>query len=142
MADISPSEQQFRDDLGKPDFLAGECRGIWRVDMDARCWPEVIMIVKSDSGREYTVCFQCEGYPAIPTAHLWDAEKNCVLRLDATNCSKKMRMLLSQQPQAFYLPCDRQWHRHNDWHIKYPDRQWDKMRGIVSYLEQLCDELD
>ena len=137
---MSPSEQRFRGDLEKLDFLAGESQEIWRVD--AIRWPDVIVVIKSDSGREYTVRFQCEAYPDAPTAQLWDAVKNCVSIPNVANCSARMQKLLSNHPPAFYMPCDRQYQGYSDWDAQYANQQWDNQRGIVSYLEQLQSELD
>ena len=141
-ADMLPDEQQFRADMEKPDFLLGKCQGRWRVDSIS--WPRVIMAVTSASGTEYSVRFQCDGYPEAPTAAPWDTARDCMARPVNNPISGKMEKVLSQLENkgAFYLPCDRQWQGYSNWATQYPDQLWNRDQGIASYLGVLCDALD
>ena len=135
-----PDERALMEDLGKPAFRLGQCEGRWRLLTVG--WPIALISITAKDGREYTLRFDCTGYPQKPpTAGPWDPIRNVRLENDRWPRSQGGRLGAVFRPDwkngtALYLPCDRlSIVGHDNWKTEMPSKIWRPNEGIVHYLE-------
>lgn len=136
----APDERAFRADVAKANFRLGQLEGRWRlVDIT---WPFALIGVTAKDGHEYTLRFECSGYPqSAPTAGPWDPEKNAILAFDKwpKNAGGRVGAVFNtgwKQGTALYLPCDREaFAGHDNWRTQMPSKIWSAAEGIIQYLE-------
>lgn len=143
----SPDERAFRADLAQPKFRLGHLDGRWRL-IDV-AWPHASIGVTAKDGREYSLRFDCTGYPQVPpTAGPWDLEHNQILPFDRWPKSSGGRVGAVfnngwKGGTALYLPCDREAIAgHDHWRAEMPSKIWRPVDGIVQYLELVHELLN
>src|SRR6266436_6245623 len=136
---MKPDESVLREDLAKPAFRLGQTEGRWRLISIA--WPVALIGVFAKDGVEFVLRFECTGYPAAPTAGLWDSQSNGSLVAGRWPRSKGGRVGAVFNPgwkqgAALYLPCDRESIvGHDNWRTEFPSQIWVPSKGIAFYLE-------
>ena len=125
-------------------FLAGASKGRWRlIDLN---WPIAFIEVGARDDRCFTLRFECSGYPdTAPTATLWNIATN--QQLDATRWPRGGRVSNVFNPNwkggtALYIPCDRESiPGHGNWLSEHPWLIWNPSRGLLQYIEAVCEIL-
>lgn len=125
-------------------FLAGAAKGRWRLVQVL--WPMVHVEISARDGRRFTLRFECTGYPEVaPTATLWDACSQ--QQLPAALWPRGGRVSQVFNPSwkggaALYLPCDRESiPGHANWLSEHPSLIWNSTRGLLQYVEAVCEVL-
>lgn len=125
-------------------FLAGVVKGRWRL-VDLK-WPVAFIEVGACDGRRFTLRFECSGYPDIaPTATLWDFASGQLL--PAARWPRGGRVSQVFNPgwkggAALYIPCDREsFPGHENWLSEHPWLIWNPSRGLLQYIEAVCEIL-
>jgi hypothetical protein len=125
-------------------FMAGAAKGRWRL-IDLR-WPIIFIEVSACDGRRFTLRFECSGYPEIaPTATLWDLGSG--QQLVAVRWPRGGRVSNVFNPNwkggtALYIPCDRESiPGHMNWQSEHPWLIWNPSRGLLQYIEAVCEIL-
>jgi hypothetical protein len=125
-------------------FLAGVARGRWRLVQWQ--WPLAYIEVGARDGRRFTLRFDCTGYPdQAPTAMLWDMSAQ--QQLPATLWPRGGRVSQVFNPgwkggSALYIPCDRlSIEGHSNWLSEHPWLIWNPTRGLLQYVEAVCETL-
>ncbi|ABD68935.1 hypothetical protein Rfer_1200 [Rhodoferax ferrireducens T118] len=125
-------------------FLAGAAKCRWRLVQVQ--WPLVYIEVGARDGRRFTLRFECTGYPeAAPSATLWDSGSQ--QQLPAALWPRGGRVSQVFNPgwkggAALYLPCDRESiPGHSNWLTEHPWLIWNPSRGLLQYIEAVCEVL-
>lgn len=144
---MAPDERALRADIAKPTFRVGEACQRWR--LLAIAWPYVFIAVRAKDGKEFTLRFDCQGFPAAPpTASPWDMARNAILARDLWPRSRGGRLGAVFNPDwkrgtALYLPCDRESIAgHDQWRVQMPSKIWRPAGGLVQYLELVHELLN
>lgn len=125
-------------------FLAGVAKGRWRlVEFQ---WPIALIEVGARDGRRFTLRFECSGYPdQAPTATLWDMATQRQLSADRWPRGGRVSQIFKPDwkgGSALYIPCDRQSiEGHSAWFSEYPWLIWNPARGLLQYIEAVCETL-
>lgn len=136
-------KEELVDHLRSGRFLAGAAKGRWRL-IDLK-WPIAFIEVVACDGRSFTLRFECSGYPDIaPTATLWDLASG--RQLDANLWPRGGRVSQVFRPTwkggALYIPCDRvSMQGHANWQTEFPWLIWNPSRGLLQYIEAICEIL-
>jgi hypothetical protein len=125
-------------------FLAGAAKNRWRlIDL---MWPLVFIEVCACDGRRFTIRYECSGYPDIaPTGTLWDLTSG--QQLGAERWPRGGRVSNVFNPNwkggtALYIPCDRESiPGHPNWQSEHPWLIWNPSRGLLQYIEAVCELL-
>jgi hypothetical protein len=141
---MSSGKERLERDLSSGRFLAGAARGRWSlVKTD---WHYALIAITARDGRSFTLRFDCTGYPDVPpTATLWDVEQDC--QLPGAHWPRGGRVSQVFNPgwkagNALYLPCDRQSiEGHSNWLSEHPWLIWNPTRGLLQYIEAVCEVL-
>lgn len=151
----SPDEMAFREDLQRPDFVAGEASGHWAIVEIA--WPHVLVWIaaeeRSGSPDRFHLRLHCAGYPCRgPTGTLWNAERNQPLEHSAfpKGRSRVAHVFRTnwEKGASLYHPFDGlALEKHGDWPAKYPAKLWSRHRSIGEWLAEFhellnCDEYE
>lgn len=130
--------------LSSGRFLAGAAKGRWRL-IELK-WPLVFIEVGACDGRNFTLRFECTGYPDVaPTATLWDLMSG--LQLSAARWPRGGRVSNVFNPNwkggtALYIPCDREsFEGHPNWLSEHSWLIWNPSRGLLQYIEAVCEIL-
>ena len=137
-------EEQVEAHLGSGRFLAGASKGRWKfVEIQ---WPHVFIEVVAADSRRFTLRFECAGYPTVaPTGTLWDREAQ--QHLPAARWPRGGRVSMAfnhawKAGAAIYLPCDREAiPGHDHWRSDLPHLIWYPARGLLQYIEAVCEIL-
>lgn len=136
----APDERALRADLARAAFRLAEIQGRWHLRQ--LTWPFAQIAVTARDGREFTLRFNCTGYPeAPPTATLWDPAADRQLSFDRWPRSRGGRVAAVFNPGwksgcALYLPCDRESYvGHDAWRTQLPSKIWRPREGVIQYLE-------
>ena len=136
--------QELEAHLCSGRFLAGVAKGRWRL-LDLK-WPIAFIMIGACDGRRFTLRFECSGYPDVaPTATLWDLTSE--QQLDATHWPRGGRVSQVFNPNwkggaALYIPCDRESiPGHTNWLSEHPWLIWNPSRGLLQYIEAVCELL-
>jgi len=137
-------KQELEDHLNSGRFLAGVAKGRWRlIDLN---WPTAFIEIGACDERHFTLRFECSGYPDIaPTATLWDLASG--QQLAATRWPRGGRVSNVFNPSwksgtALYIPCDRESiSGHSNWLSEHPWLIWNPSRGLLQYIEAVCEIL-
>lgn len=130
--------------LGSGRFLAGAAKGRWRlVELE---WPITLIEVVARDGRRFTLRFDCTGYAdQAPTATLWDTTTRQQLSADRWPRGGRVSQVFNpgwKNGSALYIPCDRQSiEGHSAWFSEYPWLTWKPERGLLQYIEAVCETL-
>lgn len=125
-------------------FLAGAAKSRWRlVDLQ---WPVVFIEVGTCDGRTFTLRFECSGYPDVaPTATLWDLATGQQLAAARWPSGGRVSQVFNPSWKggtALYIPCDRESiSGHANWLSEYSWLIWSPSRGLLQYLEAVCEIL-
>jgi len=143
----APDARAFEADLAKARFRLGQAEGRWR--LLGVMWPLSLIGVTAKDGREYTLRFNCAGYPNTPpTAGPWDVIRDASLAFDQWPRSQGGRVSAVfntswKNGSALYLPCDREAIAgHDNWRTEMPSKIWNSTVGIVHYLELIHELLN
>lgn len=125
-------------------FLAGASKGRWRL-VDLK-WPIAFIEVSAGDGRRFTLRFECSGYPDIaPTATIWDLARGQQLAADSWPRGGRVSQVFNPNWKggtALYIPCDRESiPGHSNWFSEHPWLIWNQSRGLLQYLEAVCEIL-
>lgn len=125
-------------------FLAGVAKGRWQL-IDLK-WPYVFIEVEAVDGRHFTLRFECTGYPDnAPTATLWDLVSGQQLAVARWPRGGRVSSVFNPSWKggaALYLPCDRESIQgHSNWHSEHPWLIWNPQRGLLQYIEAVCEIL-
>jgi len=144
---MAPDERAFRADVAKAAFRLGEADGRWQLMKIA--WPLIFIIVAAKDDTKYMLRFECSGYPqSLPTAMLWDDEKNAMLAFNHWPRGQGGRVGAVFRSDwkggtALYLPCDRvSIEGHTNWVTEMPSKIWRPAEGIIQYLELVHELLN
>jgi len=136
----APDERALEADLAKPSFRLGQLEGRWCLIRTN--WPHTQIAIRAKDDREFTLRFECSGYPQTPpTAGPWDTEKQSILAFDQWPKSRGGRVGAVfnsgwKAGTALYLPCDREGIAgHENWRNEMPSKIWRPEDGIIQYLE-------
>lgn len=125
-------------------FLSGAAKGRWRfVELQ---WPLVFIEVGARDGRRFTLRFDCVGYPDQPvTATLWDLSAKQQLPTALWPSGGRVSQVFNpgwKGGSALYIPCDRQSiEGHSNWLSEHPWLIWIPTRGLLQYIEAVCEIL-
>lgn len=141
---MSSGLEKLEADLSSGRFLAGAARGRWR--LIGISWPHALVQVAARDGRLYTLRFDCSGYPeSPPTATLWDTSTNQQLQASLWPTGGRVSQVFNpvwKGGTALYLPCDRESiPGHSNWLTEHPWLIWDPARGLLQYIEAVCETL-
>lgn len=137
-------EAELQTHLRSGRFLAGEARGRWRlVELH---WPLAYIEIGALDGRRFTLRFDCTGYPDLPpTATLWDMLTRQQLLGALWPTGGRVSQVFNPSwkgGSALYIPCDRQSiEGHTNWLSEYPWLIWNPTRGLLQYVEAVCETL-
>ena len=124
-------------------FLAGVAKGRWQ--SHGVQWPYAFVSVTARDGRQFTLRFECSGYPTQPpTATLWDQDKQQQLAFDLWPRGGRVSKVFNPgwKSGVIYLPCDRQSiEGHSNWLAEHPWLIWNPTRGLLQYIEAVCEVL-
>lgn len=125
-------------------FLAGAAKGRWRLVNFQ--WPITQVEVGARDGRRFILRFDCSGYPdQPPTATLWDTVAQQQLPADRWPRGGRVSQVFNpgwKGGSALYIPCDRQSiEGHSAWFSEYPWLIWTPERGLLQYIEAVCETL-
>lgn len=140
---MSTGQQALEMHLRSGRFLAGAAKGRWRL-VEVH-WPLTFIGVSARDGRWFTLRFECTGYPAqAPTATLWDMKH--LRQLEATQwpCGGRVSKVFNPgwKGGTLYLPCDRvSFEGHSNWLSEHPSLIWNPARGLLQYIEAVCELL-
>jgi hypothetical protein len=144
---MAPDEKALHADLARPAFRAGAAEKRWR--LLGVSWPHVMIAVTARDGREFTLRFDCAGFPASPpTSAPWDVMRNAALAFDLWPRSRGGRLGAVfrtdwKNGTALYLPCDREAIAgHDHWRTEMPSKIWRPSTGLVHYLELVYELLN
>lgn len=137
----APDHRAWRADIAKATFRLGEKERRWR--LERANWPISLISVSARDGREFTLRFDCTGYPeALPTCGPWDLDRDAPLDPSQWPRSRTNTRRVSAvfnprwNTAALYLPCDRTAiPEHSGWYNALPSMIWRPGDGIVQYLE-------
>ena len=136
-------QQALEQHLRSGRFLAGAAKGRWQlVKLD---WPLAFIEVLARDGRRFALRFDCAGYPTLaPTATLWDMTH--LRQLEASRWPRGGRVSQVFNPGwkagTIYLPCDRvSFEGHSNWLSEHPSLIWNAERGLLQYIEAVCEIL-
>lgn len=124
-------------------FLAGAAKGRWR--MVSLEWPFAVIEVGTRDGRRFALRFDCAGYPdRAPTATLWDTDGQRQLPSDRWPRGGRVSLVFNPgwKNGTLYIPCDRQSiEGHTSWISEFPWLIWKPERGLLQYVEAVCEVL-
>lgn len=130
--------------LASGRFRAGAAKGRWK--WLSTSWPIVYVEVAARDARRFVLRFDCTGYPdTAPTATLWDLQGQ--QQLPAARWPRGGRVSQVFNPgwqggAALYIPCDRQSiPGHGNWVAEHPWLIWRPDRGLLQYVEAVCEVL-
>ena len=137
-------KEQVEAHLGSGRFLAGVSNGRWKF-LELR-WPHVLIEVPAIDGRRFTLRFEFAGYPAVaPTATLWDRTTQQQLPANLWPRGGRVSQVFNhgwKGGAALYLPCDREAiPGHDHWRTELPWLIWNPGRGLLQYVEAICEVL-
>lgn len=137
-------EQACEAHLRSGRFLAGASKGRWRLVQVQ--WPQVYIEVGARDGRRFTLRFECAGYPEVaPTATLWDLDEQQQLPAGLWPHGGRVSQVFNpawKAGAALYLPCDRESIiGHANWLTEHPWLIWNPARGLLQYVEAVCEVL-
>lgn len=137
-------KEELETHLRSGRFLAGAAKRRWR--LVELTWPFVFIEVRACDGRCFTLRFECTGYPDIaPNATLWDLTSG--QQLTAARWPRGGRVSSVFNPDwkggtALYIPCDRESiPGHANWLSEHPWLIWSPPRGLLQYIEAVCEIL-
>lgn len=141
---MSSGVERLEADLRSGRFLAGAAKGRWR--SQGIEWPYALIQVSARGGRLYTLRFECSGYPeSPPTATLWDVSANQQLPSHLWPSGGRVSQVFNpgwKGGAALYLPCDRESiPGHSNWLTEHPWLIWNPTRGLLQYVEAVCEIL-
>ncbi len=141
---MAEGEQALRAHLAGGRFLAGAARGRWRL-IELR-WPVALIEVAARDERRFVLRFECTGYPQqAPTATLWDMNKQQPLEASRWPRGGRVSQVFNhgwRGGMALYLPCDREaLPGHGNWVHEHPWLIWKPERGLLQYIEAVCELL-
>jgi hypothetical protein len=125
-------------------FMAGAAKGRWRlIELQ---WPLVYIEIPARDGRRFVLRFECSGYPdAAPTATLWDREGQRQLPAERWPRGGRVSQVFNmgwKGGSALYIPCDRESIQgHANWLSEHPWLIWNASRGLLQYVEAVCEIL-
>lgn len=141
-----PTNDELVKHLNSGRFLAGVSKGRWRL-VDTQQLPIVFIEIGAGDGRKFVLRFECTGYPETPpTATVWDLTTD--KQLSANNWPSGGRVSQVFNPSwkggsALYIPCDRQSiEGHPNWHAEYSWLIWRPEKGLLQYIEAICEVLN
>lgn len=147
---MAPDEKALQADLAKATFRLGVAEGRW--SLLGIAWPHVLIAVTARDGRQFTLRFNCSGFPASPpTAGLWDMKRNAIPEEPDWPRSRGGRGSRLgavfrrdwKNGTALYLPCDREAIAgHDNWRTEMPSKIWRPADGITQYLELVHELLN
>lgn len=125
-------------------FLAGAARGRWQA-LGVQ-WPFAFISVAAKDGRSFTLRFDCSGYPTqAPTATLWDYATQQMLAIQKWPRGGRVSLVFNpgwKGGAALYIPCDRvAIEGHSNWLAEHPWLIWNPTRGLLQYVEAVCEIL-
>ena len=133
----------LEDHLRSGRFLAGVAKGRWQ--SHGVLWPYAFVSVTARDGRQFTLRIDCSGYPSQPpTATLWDRDKQQQLAFDHWPRGGRVSKVFNPgwKNGVIYLPCDRQSiEGHSNWLAEHPWLIWNPTRGLLQYIEAVCEVL-
>ena len=140
---MSDAKEELEAHLRSGRFLAGAAKGRWQ--SHGIQWPHALISVTARDGRQFTLRFECSGYPAQPpTATLWDRATQRQLVADLWPRGGRVSKVFNPgwKGGTIYLPCDRQsFEGHSNWLSEHPWLIWNPTRGMLQYIEAVCEVL-
>lgn len=148
---MAPDERALRDHLAGGGFRAGAVAGRWRL-IDV-AWPYVTVAVtaacRPNSPTEFTLRFECSGYPHIaPTGGIWDLVSGTLLAADRRPKGERAGQLFRTDgwaagATAMYAAWDRAGLlAHPEWAQKYPLLAWNSTRDLTFILDKVYEVLN
>lgn len=130
--------------LNSGRFLSGVARDRWTlIELN---WPFVLIEVRARDDRLFVLRFDCIGYPNdAPTATLWDVHTQSQLSAEHWPRGGRVSQVFNprwQNGAALYIPCDRQSIvGHGGWVTDHPWLIWVPEKGLLQYVEAVCEIL-
>lgn len=141
---MSQGKEALEAHLRSGRFLAGVAKGRWH-SLGVQ-WPHAFISVAAKDGRWFTLRFDCSGYPIqAPTATLWDCATQQMLVTQYWPRGGRVSQVFNpgwKGGAALYLPCDRESIQgHANWLAEHPWLIWNPTRGLLQYVEAVCEVL-
>ena len=141
---MSQGEEALEAHLRSGRFLAGVAKGRWH-SLGVQ-WPFAFISVAAKDSRWFTLRFECSGYPTqAPTATLWDCATQQMLVTQYWPRGGRVSQVFNpgwKGGAALYLPCDRESIQgHANWLAEHPWLIWNPTRGLLQYVEAVCEVL-